>query len=273
MRPRISIRGCVRPLVRPSVRWSEMLLYKVTKTNIHSETTSKVTMKVFLTCPEDLFVRQFDRQTRTHRFTHGLLVLLINDPPFLKVSLLEIMLESFRGLIRDARTRVRTNGENNDFPTIFNCQWHCDGQCDAMRCHAIANGNANTPIVCILSFSSLRTRTFDFFLLLLDATSHLYKRVCPSVGPSVGPSVRPSVGHAFVKIAENRAFLHESLLQPIRNVEKWLINHQHPKSDANNNHTRLFWQNFMKKVCLLVHYIDWSDLNRLELTWTDFKLT
>ena len=29
--------------------------------------------------------------------------------------------------------------------------------------------------------------------LFLDASSHLYKRVCPSVGPSVGPSVRPSV--------------------------------------------------------------------------------
>ena len=27
----------------------------------------------------------------------------------------------------------------------------------------------------------------------LDASLHLYKRVCPSVGPSVGPSVRPSV--------------------------------------------------------------------------------
>ena len=27
----------------------------------------------------------------------------------------------------------------------------------------------------------------------LDAFSHLYKRVCPSVGPSDGPSVRPSV--------------------------------------------------------------------------------
>ena len=30
----------------------------------------------------------------------------------------------------------------------------------------------------------------------LDASSHLYKWVCPSVGPSV---VRPSAGHAFVK--------------------------------------------------------------------------
>ena len=29
--------------------------------------------------------------------------------------------------------------------------------------------------------------------LFLDASSHLYKRVCPSVRPSVGPSVGPSV--------------------------------------------------------------------------------
>ena len=37
----------------------------------------------------------------------------------------------------------------------------------------------------------------------LDASSHLYKRVCPSVGRSVRRSVRPSVRDAFVKIAEN----------------------------------------------------------------------
>ena len=31
---------------------------------------------------------------------------------------------------------------------------------------------------------------FFFFLIsFLDASSHLYKRVCPSIGPSVGPSV------------------------------------------------------------------------------------
>ena len=39
-------------------------------------------------------------------------------------------------------------------------------------------------------------RPFNAFL---DASSHLYKRVCPSVGPSVRPLVR----NAFVKIAEN----------------------------------------------------------------------
>ena len=35
-------------------------------------------------------------------------------------------------------------------------------------------------------------------LKFLDASSHLYKRVCPSVGPSVGPSVRPSVTRYFL---------------------------------------------------------------------------
>jgi len=38
-----------------------------------------------------------------------------------------------------------------------------------------------------LCFSSM---SFEFFL---DAFSHLYKRVCPSVRPSVRPSVGPSV--------------------------------------------------------------------------------
>ena len=36
---------------------------------------------------------------------------------------------------------------------------------------------------------------FDEKLTFLDAATHLYKRLCPSVGRSVGPSV----GHAFLK--------------------------------------------------------------------------
>ena len=48
-----------------------------------------------------------------------------------------------------------------------------------------------------------RYHSFQTVILFLDASSHLYKRVCPSVGPSVRPSVRRSVGpyvcHAFVK--------------------------------------------------------------------------
>ena len=47
--------------------------------------------------------------------------------------------------------------------------------------------------------------------LFLDASSHLYKRVCPSVGPSVGPSVC----HAFVKNAWNWEFY----------VQKWSWRH------------------------------------------------
>ena len=38
----------------------------------------------------------------------------------------------------------------------------------------------------------------------IDASSHLYKRVCPSVGRSVRPSVRPSVRLAFFLNRRNR---------------------------------------------------------------------
>ena len=52
-------------------------------------------------------------------------------------------------------------------------------------------------------FLKIRAKSSKSFLILffcflltflfLDASSHLYKRVCPSVGRSIGPSVRPSV--------------------------------------------------------------------------------
>ena len=49
----------------------------------HSKTTSKVTMKVFLTCPEDMFIRQFDHQLEntleTHRCTPGYLLIMMQD--------------------------------------------------------------------------------------------------------------------------------------------------------------------------------------------------
>ena len=47
---------------------------------------------------------------------------------------------------------------------------------------------------CFLSFFSffLRFYFFVFFSFFLDAPSHLYKRVCPSIRPYVGPSVGPS---------------------------------------------------------------------------------
>ena len=49
----------------------------------------------------------------------------------------------------------------------------------------------------------------------LDASLHLYMRVCPSIGPSNGPSARlsvgPSVGDAFVKNKEKSSFLSKEL--------------------------------------------------------------
>ena len=42
--------------------------------------------------------------------------------------------------------------------------------------------------------SSLFSVSFFFFFSFLDATRHLRKRLCPSVGPSVHPPVHPSVG-------------------------------------------------------------------------------
>ena len=48
--------------------------------------------------------------------------------------------------------------------------------------------------------------------LFLDASSHLYKRVCLSVRPSVGPSVRLSIRYAFSKIAKIAEIRHNALI-------------------------------------------------------------
>ena len=51
--------------------------------------------------------------------------------------------------------------------------------------------------MCVHTWIELIHYSFEFLEVnysgFLDAPSHLYKRLCPSVGPSVGPSVRPSV--------------------------------------------------------------------------------
>ena len=60
----------------------------------------------------------------------------------------------------------------------------------------------------------LRRHTAEFNLsfhrllhfLFLDASTHLYKSSCPSVGPLVGPLVGPSVGYTFAQINEKRPF-------------------------------------------------------------------
>ena len=43
----------------------------------------------------------------------------------------------------------------------------------------------------------LKVLCLNSLILLLDASSHLYKSVCPSVRPSVGRSVGPSVMRFF----------------------------------------------------------------------------
>ena len=53
------------------------------------------------------------------------------------------------------------------------------------------------PLHMKFSFSQSLTAAAEF-TSFLDASTHLYKRVCPSVGPSVGWLVAPSVGNAFV---------------------------------------------------------------------------
>ena len=50
--------------------------------------------------------------------------------------------------------------------------------------------NKEKNIILLFPFSQLSHLPFSQFL---DASSHLYKRVCPSVRPSVRRSVRPSV--------------------------------------------------------------------------------
>ena len=47
---------------------------------------------------------------------------------------------------------------------------------------------------------------------LVDAPTHLYTRLRPSVCPSVRLSIRLSVHYAFVKTAENGQFRQESVI-------------------------------------------------------------
>ena len=56
-------------------------------------------------------------------------------------------------------------------------------------CHKIVDKESNLKNRSIKLALQLPAKT----ILFLDAFSHLYKRVCPSVRPSVGRSVRPSV--------------------------------------------------------------------------------
>ena len=69
-----------------------------------------------------------------------------------------------------------------------------------------------------IRFSKSLAARHKIFLFFLDASSHLYKRVCPSVRRSVGPSVRWSVGHAFSINEENTS--HTAYRTPLR-THRW----------------------------------------------------
>ena len=66
--------------------------------------------------------------------------------------------------------------------------------------------NKRVDFIQFLTIVGWLVGNFDFFgvfqavfaYTFLDASSHLYTRVCPSVGPSVRWSVRPSVRHTFL---------------------------------------------------------------------------
>ena len=59
---------------------------------------------------------------------------------------------------------------------------------------------------CIISPAHLYATGAVMYTALLDASTHLYMRVCPSIGwsvcPSIGPSVYPSIHPTFFFLAE-----------------------------------------------------------------------
>ena len=61
-------------------------------------------------------------------------------------------------------------------------------------------GKENRSLICLSAFSDLISIIKGYNIEFLDAFSHLYKRVCPSVRPSVRRSVGPSVRHTQVEI-------------------------------------------------------------------------
>ena len=68
---------------------------------------------------------------------------------------------------------------------------------------ASSSSNKGSPLchLCPLCYNQA-----SFSFRFLDALSHLYKRVCPSVGPSVRPLVRRSVNRSvtrFFRFTEN----------------------------------------------------------------------
>ena len=56
----------------------------------------------------------------------------------------------------------------------------------------------------VISTKMFNTELSGAFFTFLDASTHLYKRVCPSVRPSNDPSIGPSDRNAFVSNTQKR---------------------------------------------------------------------
>ena len=98
---------------------------------------------------------------------------------------------------------------HNPFPKIFSCDsrlykrmcplvrpWVCPSFRPLVR-HAFFFGRPKLRQRTVRTTRRAEIRrltTYFVYTNLLDASSHLYVRVCPSIGPFVGPSVSPSIG-------------------------------------------------------------------------------
>ena len=72
-------------------------------------------------------------------------------------------------------------------------------------------------LLCIANSPQGSSTITNFYTHFLDASTHLYKRVCPSVRWSVRPLIRPSVGPS---VGPERVFFNEPITG--LNGRKWL---------------------------------------------------
>ena len=154
MRPRISIRGSVRPSVSPSVGWSVRRSARPSVTLLSRSNKINIFEKI--------------------RDSWGIL-----GPLYVSSHLYKTVYRSI------------------SLSISLSIHWSA--------CHASVNINKNLRVLANQSFQKSRTISYNRVIMqsfhqyedaslalwaLLDSSSHLYMRVCLSVGLSIGPSVR-----------------------------------------------------------------------------------
>ena len=68
-------------------------------------------------------------------------------------------------------------------------------------------------------YSPLKVVGYRPLSYFLDASSHLYMRVCPSIGPSVRPLVRPSVRPRVTLLSKTGKSMKNGLLRIVNDLE------------------------------------------------------